>query len=395
MNIALINQFYPPARAPTGQLLADLAGALAVHGHAVTVLTSSGRYGQDVLSVADAPGVRVQRVGPTRRHGRHALTKWFDYAAFSRRARYALKALRPVPDVVVCLTTPPFLGRMAQRAVDAPVFVWCMDLYPEALCAAGWFSVRHPMYRWLQRRGRQERATAAGVITLAADMTARVRESAARARVLEVPVWSRLDASAADARAVQAYRRAQGWGDDECVLLYSGNMGRAHRIEEIAALATCLERAHFRFVFCGEGPMRRRWQARLGDRAEWRAPIPDAALVPHLLAADVHLVTQQKGWTGVVVPSKFQAACAMGRPVIFAGPADAAVADWIRGTDAGWCLPPDDEVAIARVATELSATREWARKGEAARQLAQREFDRQENLNRLIACITQRETNTE
>jgi colanic acid biosynthesis glycosyl transferase WcaI len=395
MNIALINQFYPPAQAPTGLLLADLAGALAAGGHAVTVLASAGRYGRDVLPTGDAPGVRVQRVGPARRHGRHAVVKWYDYAAFSRRARHALKALRPVPDVVVCLTTPPFLGRMAQNAVAAPVFVWCMDLYPEALLAAGWFSAQNPVYRWLHRQGRRERAGAAGVITLAADMTARVRESAARAKVLEVPVWSRLDASAADFREVQAYRRAQGWADDECVLLYSGNMGRAHRIEEIAALAACLDRAHFRFVFCGEGPMRRRWQEQLGDRAEWRAPISDAALVPHLRAADVHLVTQQKGWKGVVVPSKFQAACAMGRPVIFAGPADAAVADWIRDADAGWCLPPDDEAAIARVAAELSAARVWARKGEAAKQLAQREFERHENLNRLINFITHRKMHTE
>ena len=70
MNIGLINQFYPPAQAPTGLLLADLAAELARRGHAVTVIASAAGYGAaagaDGGSVA---GVRVVRVGPAQRPG--------------------------------------------------------------------------------------------------------------------------------------------------------------------------------------------------------------------------------------------------------------------------------------------------------------------------------------
>jgi hypothetical protein len=60
------------------------------------------------------------------------------------------------------------------------------------------------------------------------------------------------------------------------------------------------------------------------------------------LAADVHLISQAPEWTGVVVPSKYQAACALGRPVLFAGDPKSAVAQWIERDDCGWVVSPDD-----------------------------------------------------
>ncbi len=55
MRILLLNQFYPPDVAATGQLLGDVAAALAQRGHEVHVLCSRGAYGGG--PVERGPGV--------------------------------------------------------------------------------------------------------------------------------------------------------------------------------------------------------------------------------------------------------------------------------------------------------------------------------------------------
>jgi colanic acid biosynthesis glycosyl transferase WcaI len=332
MHIVLMNQFYPPAHAPTGVLLSDLAETLRVRGHEVDVLCSEHRYGR-------ATGVAAKLV---------------EYIRYFVRTRRSLLRMTPPPDVVVSMTTPPFLGLIAaslKRKRGVPFVLWCMDLYPEALVAGGLLKRDGILYRLLSRLTLSERKEAACIVTLGPDMT-RLRSAYS---VLEIPVWSRLASTPEAETAACELRRARGWADDETICLYSGNMGRAHRVEEFVALARRMRemRAKVRFVFCGEGPLRAKW-ARLGEGLfEWIDPVRDEELVRHLLSADVHLVSQQPAWSGVVVPSKYQAACALGIPVLFAGPANSSVGCWISESGRGWVLPLGDSDAISLVASRL------------------------------------------
>src|SRR5207237_1217133 len=70
--------------------------------------------------------------------------------------------------------------------------------------------------------------------------------------------------------------------------------------------------------------------------------IPEAELERHLAAADVHLASLRPDWTGVVVPSKFFGSLAAGRPVLFAGSPESAVACWVREHVIGGLLDPAD-----------------------------------------------------
>lgn len=330
MKFVLMNQFVPPARAPTGVLLHDLAETLRARGHQVELICSGHRYGR-------ATGV---------------VSKLVEYIAYTFYAHRTLLRMNPPPDAVVSMTTPPFLGLTAaalKKKKGIPFMLWCMDLYPEALVAGGLLKHNSFVYRLLSRLTVAERRDAACVVTLGPDMT-RCRKTEA---VLEVPVWSRLELTPDAEVAGRELRRQRGWGDDETICLYSGNMGRAHRVDEFAALAG-LSIPKTRFVFCGVGPQKKEWKEKHGDLFEWLDPVADDQLAAHLLSADIHLISQQPEWVGVVVPSKYQAACALGRPVLFAGPANSAVAGWIRQFENGWVLPPCDVTAIEKVTGELA-----------------------------------------
>ena len=391
MNVVLINQFFPPAQAPTGRLLADLAAELARRGHAATVLASAAGYGAEAAPAAAPPtGVRVVRVGRGAVHRHGAVAKLRDYAAFYRGAWRELSRM-PWLDAVVCLTTPPFIGLLGaqlRKTAGVPFALWCMDLYPEALAAHGWLRPWNPLKPLLAALAREERRRASAVVALGPDMAALLRASGA-AGVEEIPVWNELVADEAACAAARELRRARGWADDEIVLLYSGNMGRAHRADEFAALAEALRGSspRCRFVFAGTGPARAEWVRRWGGRFEFLPPAPAATCAAHLLAADVHLVSQRAEWTGIVVPSKFQAACALGRPTVFAGPPDSAVGRWLAAAEAGWLLPLNDAAAAARVAAEIRDPRRRADTGAAARRLGEREFTRAGNCGRLATLV--------
>ena len=392
MNVVLINQFFPPAKAPTGVLLADLAAELAGRGHAVTVVTSAGEYGTGDGARASAPaGVQVRRVGTGKRHRSGLAAKLADYLFFFRRASRELARLPERPDALVCMTTPPFIGLVGARfrkRRDVPYVLWCMDLYPETLAAYGFLRDWNPVKPVLKALARQERRRAFCAISLGPDMSA-ILETSGASRIEEVPVWSSLSVAAADRTAAQELRRARGWGADEVVLLYSGNMGRAHRADEFAALAEAMkaQAPRSRFVFAGAGPSRAEWERRWGDRFEFLPPAPAETAAAHLLAADVHLVSQRPEWTGVVVPSKFQAACALGRPVVFAGPPESAIGRWLAEVDAGWRLPPGDAAALAKAANEIRDARRRAEKGAGAARIGEQRFAQKANCAKMAELV--------
>ena len=65
-------------------------------------------------------------------------------------------------------------------------------------------------------------------------------------------------------------------------------------------------------------------------------------------AADIHVVSLHPEWAGMVVPSKFFGAIAAGRPVLFAGSRDSAVAKWIEQYQLGWVVGPENVDQVAR-----------------------------------------------
>src|ERR1700738_583559 len=80
-------------------------------------------------------------------------------------------------------------------------------------------------------------------------------------------------------------------------------------------------------------------------------------LEARLSAADILVVTLRDEWTGAVVPSKFFGALAAGRPVLFEGSDDCAIAQWIKEFGVGWVLTPASEEAIAKQLIEFCSNR--------------------------------------
>jgi len=138
------------------------------------------------------------------------------------------------------------------------------------------------------------------------------------------------------------------------VVLYSGNMGRAHDLQTVLQVARSMREApEVVFVFIGDGHLR-------GEVEAAARELPNVRLLPYqprerltesLSAGDVHVVTQRDEVLGLVEPSKLYGALAVGRPVLYVGPAGSEAARTIQVEGLGEVVAVGDAVG-ARAALE-------------------------------------------
>ncbi|MEI7954229.1 MAG: hypothetical protein WCJ66_03575 [Verrucomicrobiota bacterium] len=229
-----------------------------------------------------------------------------------------------------------------------------------------------------------------------------------------------------------ALRRARGWGDEDLVVMYSGNMGLGHRFGEVlaaakdwrswmadrgsgineapksrATTASVIQDSsttpqdppasifppgrRLRFVFYGGGKRR-------GEVEEFVLSNPGSAielydyasageLAAHLQSADVHLASLDPMWTGMMVPSKVQGIFAAARPVIFIGSGESSIGKWVLESGGGWVVAADHVVDLQAALTAACDPSALACRGTAAKVFAELHFDRQTNIARIISVL--------
>lgn len=384
-------------------------------GHEVHVLCSRRAYdgGRRYLEQSSEDGVSVRRLAATGFGRRGFLGKVADYATFGLSLARGLAQVRPRPDLILSLTTPPYLGlaaRLAAKSFRCRHAHWVMDLYPDVLCAHGMLREGGVVYSMLERLTRLQFRDAAAVVALGPVMAERVgcygvhRPAAAAGKATEasthgaswvsaVPLWSFENLQGWPHRQPNPLRAERRWGEDELVFQYSGNMGLGHRMEEFLNAAERLGSSGPRWIFAGGGKRRaeveRFRNSHPAARIELLDYVPADHLNAHLCAADVHLASLDSGWQGAMVPSKLQASFAVGRPVIFVGARENETARWIEESGGGWIVEENDVEGLLQAVEQAREPAERVRRGMAAQAYARTWFDRTTNCRRLIRLLVE------
>jgi glycosyltransferase involved in cell wall biosynthesis len=343
MRVVIVNRYFYPDHSATSQMAGDLAFHLAARGWQVEVVTSRQRYDDAAARLPRSEvvnGVTIVRIR-TSRFGRAFLPgRAVDYATFYLSAFFAI-LLRGQAAVVVAMTDPPLLSVIAAASARR-VVNWVQDLFPEVAEALGVVK-RAPLLQrvrdWSLRRAR-----------------ANVALSEAMARRLPHAVVRHNWAGAAlhpVARESNALRREWQLGD-AFVVAYSGNLGRAHDVETIAAaMQTLADDPHIRFLIIGGGAKQKQLEGL--PHVQFRPYQPREVLGESLSAADAHLVSLQPSLEGLIVPSKFYGVLAAGRPVLYIGARDGDLARLTVDHDLGYVIAPGDSSALVAAIRELAA----------------------------------------
>jgi colanic acid biosynthesis glycosyl transferase WcaI len=166
------------------------------------------------------------------------------------------------------------------------------------------------------------------------------------------------------------YRNELGIGDDVCVALYSGNMGKKQGLEILLEAAKALqEETRLLFVFCGEGAARERLMQIGVDliNVRWLPLQPIEKLNELLNLADVHLLPQRADVADLVMPSKLLGMLASGRPVLATAHLGTQLAKVV--SSCGKVVDPGNTQDVVQVLLELlHAPHQREQFGAAARQ---------------------------
>jgi glycosyltransferase involved in cell wall biosynthesis len=238
---------------------------------------------------------------------------------------------------------------------------WLQDVYPELAVELGVLRARSPAARAFDALSRWTLRRADAVIVLGDAMADRVRAKGVDAsRIQVVPNWADEDAIRPVQADVNEFRRSHGL-DGKRVVLYSGNMGRAHDLKTILGAARVLrDDPDLRFVFVGDGAKRAEVEAAARELSSIQLlPYqPREDLSESLSSGDIHVVTQEPCTHGLIEPSKLYGVMAAGRPVLYIGPPETEAARTVEREAIGAVVASGDVGSAVDAIQRLLADRE-------------------------------------
>ena len=189
--------------------------------------------------------------------------------------------------------------------------------------------------------------------------------------------------------SVDSETRRELFGDAKLGLLYSGTVGYAHDLGPLIEFARECRRRGINAAFCFAG-YGNQYQAQTAQLTPEDTNIrlvgfaSEEELEKRLASADIHLISLRKGWEGIVVPSKFFGALAIGRPVLFSGPEDSDIGCWTRDLEVGFQL---DDKTPERLQALIASPPELVRLQQHTREVYSGEFSRRAILNRWKSIV--------
>lgn len=390
MKILYLHQHFTTPHGAGGTRSYEMARRLAEVGHEVTIVTGSYVGCNTGLN---NPFIRGRREGAV--DGFRVIEIKVDYSnkyAFLARVsaflRFAAKTsfvvLREEYEIVIATSTPltvaipAMIGRWFRRKT----FIFeVRDLWPELPQAMG--IIKSPVILWgmgalewaSYRSAHRHIALSKGI------SDGIVKRGVPRERIAIIPNGS--DTSIFFESTENKYRPA-GFTDKDLICVFSGTHGNANGLDSLLDAAAELKRrgdSNVKFLLIGDGGLKEHLVARaehegLVNVVFWHT-ISKLELARVLSSSDLGLqiLRNVPAFYFGTSPNKFFDYLAAGLPVLNNYPG--WLKELIEENDCGWAVPPDNASAFADVLQEAAINRtDLAAKGNRARALAEREFDR-------------------
>lgn len=388
MRILLLTDHFYPDLSSGGRLLTDLSGVLAEKGEWVHVLTTYSRYNTTETGPPREhyKGFFIERVPSSEFSRSNILGRSLNELSFCFSALWrALFTVRP--DVICVISSPPFL----------PVFVYVlsffrkipyvyimMDVFPDLAVKLGMLSPDSLMVRIWNFISHRALGGASRIVVLGRCMKqvieGKLNESAVPVEVIHN--WADRERLFPLSRPGNPFFDKHPYLRDKFIVQYSGNLGRFQDFETILSAAEELANdPQISFLIIGEG-YRRHWiEGEIAKRNLSNTillPFQDQEdLLYSLNAADVALVTLERGAEGLGVPSKFYPILAVGKPVIAIMSPSSEVALTTLEHDLGYVVEQENVQALVSLIKHIASnSEECDLKGQRARDAFIRHFDR-------------------
>ncbi len=389
MRICILSEyFYPDSTGGTGTVLSKLIRHLKDHHESleIDVITSRNQFRGAAGALKpreDWNGVHITRLKAPAPRKNSMKRRLAANLIFTARALARLVLVGRRYDLILVVTAPPTLPmatRFFSKMSGVPYLYLVYDLYLDMAVAMKMIPARGRATETLRRVQKDWFRGAAKIVVLGRCMRDHVATTydLPSEKLHVVPIPANLEMITPIAKEETEFRRTHNI--DGFLVLYAGNFAQYQDFDTLLDAAKLLQhRADIRFAFVGDGAKKAHIAARIADEnlsnTQMLPFLPENQLSDMLSAADVSLVTLERGIEGLAVPSKFYNILASGRATVACVPKACEVARVIAETGCGVQVDQEDAPALARVIAELADDPQTLiRMGQSARRVCEERY---------------------
>lgn len=401
MRILYVHQYFGTPEGNCGTRSYEMARALIIAGHDVTMVCASSDRSATGLSTpfvkgrreGQVDGIRVIEFALGYSNNDPLFTRAWRFSIFAKRAIWT--ALSESYDLLFATSTPltAAVPGIAAKVFRRKPFVFeVRDLWPELPRAMG---MTNPVL--LGAMGLLERAAyimADEVIALAPG----IRDGVARTgfrneRISLIPNGCDFDLFAAAAPVKPSEQYSEMIAPDDFVAVFAGAHGKANGLGAVIDAGRVLQergRRDIKLLLIGAGTEKRQLKrdAEGLETVCFADALPKRNVAALIRGADAGLqvLANVPAFYDGTSPNKFFDYLAGGRPVIINYPG--WLAELVREQHCGWAVPPEDPEAFADALVAAANDRDdTEQRGEAAAALGTRMFAREALANTFVGTL--------
>lgn len=378
MRVIVLNQYYAPDVAATGQLLSDLCIKLSHKITAIDVVCAPPNYNDTFIKYErneKVGNLRIFRVGPEKYKGRKSLKVrlygYFGYLWFSLLTSMELSR-KSNYSCIMTVSNPPiigFIGAFLSKVRKIPFIYILHDIHPDIVVASGKYHLPKIVIMLWNFMNKIIFNRAVGIVVLSETMknTLIKTKGVNSEKVKVIPNWAHPEL---DIETVPSneYKKILGVDDSAILVVYSGNMGISHNLEILIDAACYLREENVHFVFVGSGEkktllMELAVKNQLAN-VSFLDYLPENGYAALLRDADICVVAQEFGFEGYAVPSKFYVSLSMGKPILGIMSKKSELSNIINTNNCGWVVQTCSETVdiLRNVAVNRNNLREMGAK---------------------------------
>lgn len=405
-KILIISEPFYPQVAAIGQLLTDLSEDLINAGYKVKVITGNPNNifvkNNTMPRKENYKGIEIIRLRNTtfskyRMVGRIINYLTFHFLVFSRVLFYER------PHLVFVLSTPPFIsfsGLMLKIFKGSKVIYNIQDLFPDLAVELG--KLKNKLFiGFLKKLSVLIVRKVDKVVVVGEYMEKKIREELLKEtsennHIITIHNWADGDKIKVLRGDIEDNFLRKKWGlEGKFVVLYSGNIGYLHEFDTIISAADFLAKEGLKeivFVFIGEGIKKSYIEEKAREKGLNNILFfpyqPREMLTYSLGLANVSLVTLEKGFEGMVVPSKIYGILASGKPMIGVVGRDSEITGIIREGECGRVVKIGNYMALSEAIIEYYKNpQKCYKEGMNGRKYFEKSFDRKIATKKYIKMI--------
>ena len=329
-NILVINQYYEPDVASSGQLLAELCEGIVESGNKVTVVVAQPSYesnSEDAYPFELLNGVNVHRIPMNGTKGRaNIVFRVLGYVRFLIFSIIKSLQLSKTEDfnVVMTLSNPPIIGIVGvylSKKMKIPYVSVLYDIHPDIVEAMKWISLPKFLFKMWNDMTSWIISNSDRTVVLGNGMKQNLinTKNADPNKVDIIPIWARPEFHPRDTNKTKV-KDQFGIKNDHLLILFAGNIGIMQPVAPVIKAAVNLKNMPVTFLFLGGGVGMKSLADTIAQKKLTNVMIlpyqPMDDFINLLSTSDACLVTLADGMEKLSVPSRAMTFMSAGKPII-------------------------------------------------------------------------------